>query len=68
MQQSYVIASLTELVSVQVLSKSCKVIPVMLMGKLISRNKYELYEYATAALISVGMVLFMFGTHDDYAG
>lgn len=52
----------------QVLSKSCKVIPVMLMGKVISRNKYELYEYVTAVLISVGMVLFMFGSHDDYAG
>lgn len=50
------------------LSKSCKVIPVMLMGKLISRNKYELYEYVTAVLISVGMVLFMFGSHDDHAG
>ncbi|KOB75280.1 Slalom [Operophtera brumata] len=42
-----------------VLSKSCKVIPVMLMGKLISRNKYELYEYVTAALISAGMVMFI---------
>ncbi|KAG6446183.1 hypothetical protein O3G_MSEX004288 [Manduca sexta] len=51
----------------QVLSKSCKVIPVMLMGKLISHNKYSLYEYVTAVLISVGMVLFMFGSHDDYA-
>lgn len=52
----------------QVLSKSCKVIPVMLMGKLISRNKYELYEYVTAVLISVGMVLFLFGSHDDNVG
>ncbi|XP_072933621.1 adenosine 3'-phospho 5'-phosphosulfate transporter 1 [Epargyreus clarus] len=51
----------------QVLSKSCKVIPVMLMGKLVSRNKYSAYEYVTAMLISVGMVLFMFGSHDDYA-
>ncbi|XP_038207339.1 adenosine 3'-phospho 5'-phosphosulfate transporter 1 isoform X1 [Zerene cesonia] len=51
----------------QVLSKSCKVIPVMLMGKLISRNTYELYEYASALLISVGMVMFMYGSHDDYA-
>ncbi|CAH0730810.1 unnamed protein product, partial [Brenthis ino] len=51
----------------QVLSKSCKVIPVMLMGKLISRNKYEPYEYGTALLISVGMVLFMLGSHDDSA-
>ncbi|XP_039760124.1 adenosine 3'-phospho 5'-phosphosulfate transporter 1 isoform X2 [Pararge aegeria] len=51
----------------QVLSKSCKVIPVMLMGKLISRNKYEPYEYGTALLISVGMMLFMFGSHDQPA-
>ncbi|XP_035453143.2 adenosine 3'-phospho 5'-phosphosulfate transporter 1 [Spodoptera frugiperda] len=48
----------------QVLSKSCKVIPVMLMGKLVSRNKYEVYEYVTAVLISVGMIMFMFGSHD----
>lgn len=40
----------------------------MLMGKLVSRNKYELYEYVTAVLISVGMVLFMFGSHDDSLG
>ncbi|XP_049885851.1 adenosine 3'-phospho 5'-phosphosulfate transporter 1 [Pectinophora gossypiella] len=51
----------------QVLSKSCKVIPVMLMGKLVSRNKYELYEYVTAVLISAGMALFMFGSRDDYS-
>ncbi|XP_041982936.1 adenosine 3'-phospho 5'-phosphosulfate transporter 1 [Aricia agestis] len=43
----------------QVLSKSCKVIPVMIMGKIISRNKYELYEYVTAGAISAGMALFM---------
>ncbi|XP_060805955.1 adenosine 3'-phospho 5'-phosphosulfate transporter 1 isoform X2 [Amyelois transitella] len=49
----------------QVLSKSCKVIPVMLMGKLISRKKYELYEYVIAVLISFGMVLFIYGSHDD---
>ncbi|CAK1545795.1 unnamed protein product [Leptosia nina] len=51
----------------QVLSKSCKVIPVMLMGKLISRNKYEAYEYGTAVLISAGMVLFMFGSQESHA-
>ncbi|KAL4717016.1 hypothetical protein ACJJTC_016903 [Scirpophaga incertulas] len=51
----------------QVLSKSCKVIPVMLMGKLISRNKYEVYEYVTAVMISVGMMLFMFGSNEDNA-
>ncbi|XP_075984475.1 adenosine 3'-phospho 5'-phosphosulfate transporter 1 [Anticarsia gemmatalis] len=52
----------------QVLSKSCKVIPVMLMGKLVSRNKYEMYEYVVAVLISVGMVLFMFGSREDNIG
>ncbi|XP_063832664.1 uncharacterized protein LOC135081814 [Ostrinia nubilalis] len=41
----------------QVLSKSCKVIPVMMMGKLISRTKYELYEYVTAVMISVMVLL-----------
>ncbi|KAI8437811.1 hypothetical protein MSG28_012032, partial [Choristoneura fumiferana] len=51
----------------QVLSKSCKVIPVMLMGKAVSGNKYELYEYVTAALISVGMLLFMLTSKDDYS-
>lgn len=51
----------------QVLSKSCKVIPVMLMGKVVSRNKYEVYEYVTAVLISLGMVMFMFGSHDEYS-
>ena len=40
----------------------------MLMGKLVSRNKYELYEYVTAVLISLGMVLFMFGSNDAAVG
>lgn len=48
----------------QVLAKSCKIIPVMLMGKVISRNKYEHYEYITATMISMGMVFFMFGSSD----
>ncbi|XP_055377593.1 adenosine 3'-phospho 5'-phosphosulfate transporter 1 [Condylostylus longicornis] len=49
----------------QVLAKSCKIIPVMLMGKIISRTKYECYEYFTAGLISVGMILFMTGSTDE---
>ncbi|XP_023935226.2 adenosine 3'-phospho 5'-phosphosulfate transporter 1 [Bicyclus anynana] len=51
----------------QVLSKSCKVIPVMLMGKLVSRNKYEAHEYGTALLISLGMALFLLGSRDTAA-
>lgn len=41
------------------LAKSAKVIPVMLMGKLVSHTKYKHYEYATAVLISVGMTAFL---------
>ncbi|XP_026871487.2 adenosine 3'-phospho 5'-phosphosulfate transporter 1 isoform X2 [Electrophorus electricus] len=43
----------------QVLAKASKVIPVMLMGKLISHKSYEYWEYFTAALISVGVSMFL---------
>lgn len=46
----------------QVLAKSCKIIPVMVMGKIVRRAKYEFYEYATAILISVGMMFFLLGS------
>lgn len=46
----------------QVLAKSCKIIPVMLMGKIVLRAKYEFYEYTTAILISVGMMFFLLGS------
>lgn len=46
----------------QVLAKSCKIIPVMLMGKIVSRTKYEFYEYITAAMISLGMMFFLLGS------
>uniref|UniRef100_U5ETI1 Adenosine 3'-phospho 5'-phosphosulfate transporter 1 n=1 Tax=Corethrella appendiculata TaxID=1370023 RepID=U5ETI1_9DIPT len=49
----------------QVLAKSCKIIPVMIMGKIISRTKYEFYEYVTAVLISIGMVFFLTGSMDE---
>lgn len=48
----------------QVLAKSCKIIPVMIMGKIISRNKYEFYEYIVALMISVGMVFFLSGSYN----
>lgn len=48
----------------QVLAKSCKIIPVMMMGKVVSRTKYEFYEYITAILISFGMVMFLMGSAD----
>lgn len=46
----------------QVLGKACKVIPVMLMGKVVSGNKYSNFEWFTAFLLSVGVSLFLFGT------
>lgn len=52
----------------QVLAKASKIIPVMIMGKIISRRKYEYYEYVTAVLISVGMTFFMLGSADDHKG
>ncbi|XP_056118800.1 adenosine 3'-phospho 5'-phosphosulfate transporter 1 [Rhinichthys klamathensis goyatoka] len=43
----------------QVLAKASKVIPVMLMGKIVSHKSYEYWEYFTAALISVGVSMFL---------
>jgi len=48
----------------QVLAKASKIIPVMLMGKVVSRKKYEYYEYVVAVLISLGMVAFLMGNDD----
>lgn len=50
----------------QVLAKSCKIIPVMLMGKIVSRAKFEFYEYLTAAMISFGMLAFLLGSKSDH--
>ncbi|KAL4630537.1 adenosine 3'-phospho 5'-phosphosulfate transporter 1 [Arapaima gigas] len=43
----------------QVLAKASKVIPVMLMGKIVSRKSYEYWEYFTAMMISVGVSMFL---------
>ena len=48
----------------QVLAKASKVIPVMLMGKVVSKKTYEYHEYFTAALISVGVGLFLLTSGD----
>lgn len=42
----------------QVLSKSCKIIPVMLVGILLNRKTYPLSEYVEATLITVGVTMF----------
>ncbi|XP_061163299.1 adenosine 3'-phospho 5'-phosphosulfate transporter 1-like [Saccostrea echinata] len=48
----------------QVMAKASKVIPVMLMGKVVSRKKYDYHEYFTAGLISVGVSLFLLTSGD----
>lgn len=48
----------------QVLAKASKVIPVMLMGKVVSHKSYEYWEYFTAALISVGVSMFLLTSHN----
>jgi len=49
----------------QVLAKACKVIPVMLMGKAISGNKYPLFDWFTAGLLGVGTSIFLLSQDQD---
>lgn len=49
----------------QVLAKSFKIIPVMIMGRIVQRIKHEYYEYVVAVAISVGMMFFLYGSHDQ---
>ncbi|XP_070577155.1 adenosine 3'-phospho 5'-phosphosulfate transporter 1-like [Ptychodera flava] len=49
----------------QVIAKASKIIPVMLMGKVVSRKSYEYYEYFTAGLISVGVAMFLLSQSDE---
>ncbi|KAG8172270.1 hypothetical protein JTE90_025659 [Oedothorax gibbosus] len=43
----------------QVLSKASKIIPVMIMSKIISKKSYKYHEYATAVVISIGTGIFL---------
>lgn len=40
----------------------------MIMGKVVSKETYENYEYVTAGFISVGMAFFLFGSSDNDRG
>mgnify|MGYP001545708930 CR=1 FL=1 len=53
---------------VQVLAKACKVIPVMIMGKFVSKRSYELHEYLTACMISLGVSMFLLTSDDAVRG
>mmetsp|Transcript_1808 Transcript_1808/g.5483 ORF Transcript_1808/g.5483 Transcript_1808/m.5483 type:complete len:344 (-) Transcript_1808:961-1992(-) len=44
----------------QVLGKSCKMIPVMLMGIVIRRKKYSWKDYLCVFLISIGVAVFSY--------
>jgi len=43
----------------QVLSKSCKIVPVMIMGFIVAGRRYNKSEISTAALLSAGMSIFL---------
>lgn len=43
----------------QVLVKASKIIPVMIMGKIVSKKTYPYYEYIVAVLLSAGVSLFL---------
>ncbi|KAL3666448.1 hypothetical protein V7S43_008696 [Phytophthora oleae] len=45
----------------QALGKSCKMIPVMLMGVLIRRKKYTLRDYICVVVITAGIAVFQLG-------
>ncbi|KAH9129193.1 hypothetical protein AeMF1_000739 [Aphanomyces euteiches] len=45
----------------QALGKSCKMIPVMLMGVVLGRKKYSWKEYVSVLLITAGIVTFQLG-------
>ena len=50
---------------VQVLGKTAKMIPVMLMGKVISKKTYQYYEYVVAIMISIGVSLFILSSASE---
>eukprot|EP01137_Pigoraptor_chileana_P014669 Opistho-2@69597 len=47
----------------QVLAKSCKPMPVLLLGVLINRRRYSLAKYLSVVMLSLGIALFMWKEH-----
>ncbi|VDO06908.1 unnamed protein product [Rodentolepis nana] len=52
---------------VQVISKCCKAIPVMLMGRCLYGRAYKAYEYITTALISLGVCMFILSSPSEHS-
>ena len=46
-------------------AKSCKMVPVMLMGYLVSRKRYTALEYAMAVAITSGAAIFKLNEEAD---
>jgi len=49
----------------QVLAKSCKMVPVMLMGYVVNRKSYTLLEYAVAIAVTCGAAVFKLNEAND---
>lgn len=49
----------------QVLSKSCKIIPVMLLSKIMLRKRYQYIDYLCALVLSMGMFVFLVNQPPD---
>ncbi len=43
----------------QVLSKSFKIVPIMIMGKILGNKEYPFYDYVVAGVIALGITLFL---------
>ncbi|CAF0720826.1 unnamed protein product [Rotaria sp. Silwood1] len=50
---------------VQVIAKSIKTIPVMIVGKFVAGKTYPLRQYLLTLLMAVGVVLFLSGYHEN---
>jgi adenosine 3'-phospho 5'-phosphosulfate transporter B2 len=49
----------------QVLAKSCKMVPVMLMGYVVNKKTYSVSEYVVAVLVTTGAALFKLNEKND---
>ena len=49
----------------QILSKACKLLPVMIMSQILSKKRYHRLEYLIAITVSLGMCLFLMGSDQE---
>ena len=49
----------------QVLAKSCKMVPVMLMGFVVNQQRYSFLEYIVAIMITAGAAIFKLNEAND---